>query len=65
MVPLAESYGKISLEYAYLYPPGIPLVVPGEMISSETAALMGRYRKMGFEVQGTKTAGMIEVYIYG
>ncbi len=65
VVPLAESYGKISLEYAYLYPPGIPLVVPGEMISSETAALIGRYRKMGFEVQGTKTAGMIEVYIYG
>ena len=24
-----ESAGFISMEYAYLYPPGIPLIVPG------------------------------------
>lgn len=27
--------GKISAEYIYLYPPGIPIVVPGELITEE------------------------------
>ena len=30
---LEESIGRISVEFAYLYPPGIPLVVPGEQIT--------------------------------
>ncbi len=25
-----EASGRISLEYVYLYPPGIPMIVPGE-----------------------------------
>lgn len=32
---LAESIGKVSLEYIWAYPPGIPLIVPGEVISSQ------------------------------
>ena len=31
--PLAECIGRTSAEFAYLYPPGIPLIVPGEQIS--------------------------------
>ena len=27
-----QANGKISGEYVYLYPPGIPIVVPGERI---------------------------------
>lgn len=32
-VSLDNSVGKISLEYILAYPPGIPLVVPGEVLS--------------------------------
>lgn len=32
-IPWKESEGHISLEYAYLYPPGSPVIVPGERIS--------------------------------
>lgn len=64
-LPFKEAGGKISLEYAYLYPPGVPLVVPGEEISSETAEVMEQYRQLGFEVRGTAEEGRIEVYIYG
>ncbi len=35
VVPLKESAGKVSGEFLYLYPPGIPLLVPGEIISPE------------------------------
>ena len=35
-VVIQESAGYISKEYAYIYPPGIPLIVPGERISEGT-----------------------------
>ena len=36
-VPLAECAGRIAAASAGLYPPGIPLVCPGEMITEEIA----------------------------
>ena len=30
---LEESAGKIAAEFVYLYPPGIPIIVPGEQIT--------------------------------
>lgn len=57
--------GKVAAEYAYIYPPGIPLIVPGERISDKTAEHMSEYAKMGFQIEGTKTKGKIEVLING
>ena len=34
-IPLAESLGKISGDIICPYPPGIPLIVPGERIDQE------------------------------
>ena len=34
-VPVRESVGRISAEYVWAYPPGIPLLIPGEEISQE------------------------------
>ena len=31
-VPLSEAEGRICGEYLYAYPPGIPLLAPGEYI---------------------------------
>lgn len=64
-VLLEESGGRISAEYAYLYPPGIPLIVPGERISEKTAALLGQYEKQGFSVEGPEKEGRIRVWMNG
>lgn len=56
---------RISGEYAYLYPPGIPLIVPGERISEKTAERIKEYEEMGFQIEGTKKKGKIEVLING
>ena len=40
------------MEFAYLYPPGIPLIVPGEQISGHFVKNVRRYLEQGFEVQG-------------
>lgn len=57
----AECAGYISTEYAYIYPPGIPLVVPGERISESTMHQIIKYQKTGFDIRGTKEKGKIEV----
>ena len=51
-VPLAECTGKVAAEFINLYPPGIPLVVPGEIISDELPELIRKYQSMGLQVQG-------------
>ena len=51
-ISLEDSVGRISGEYIYLYPPGIPFVVPGEKISQEVVDLVKRYQKCGYSVQG-------------
>lgn len=60
-----ESIGRVSAEYAYVYPPGIPLIVPGEEISEEAVVVLAKYRALGFSVEGIKKEGKIEVLING
>jgi len=61
-VPMRESIGYISLEYAYLYPPGIPIIVPGEQITGQAADMLMWYEEAGYPVEGLKKRGQIEVW---
>lgn len=47
-----DSVGCVSMEYAYLYPPGTPLMVPGERISKEVIEILKEYRRMGYAIEG-------------
>lgn len=51
-VRLTQSRGRISAEFVYIYPPGIPIVAPGERISGESLALVREYIRRGLPVQG-------------
>ncbi len=51
-IEISQAAGKISAEFVYLYPPGIPIVTPGERISDEIAVLIQRYKSLGLPVQG-------------
>lgn len=53
-VSLEECQGRISGEYVYLYPPGIPIVAPGEVLSQQVLDMIRTYRDMGLSVQGTR-----------
>ncbi|MDO5425837.1 MAG: aminotransferase class I/II-fold pyridoxal phosphate-dependent enzyme [Eubacteriales bacterium] len=52
-VKMAESEGMVSAEFLYLYPPGIPLVVPGERISGLLLERVERCKRNGLSLQGT------------
>lgn len=49
---LEESCGRISGDFVTLYPPGIPILTPGERISREIIERVERYLEDGFEVHG-------------
>lgn len=51
-VSLDMAAGKVSREFLYLYPPGIPLLVPGERISSEVLEKVKQLRSRGYSIQG-------------
>ncbi|WP_313130009.1 aminotransferase class I/II-fold pyridoxal phosphate-dependent enzyme [Anaerocolumna sp.] len=51
-IPLTLSEGRISGDYVYLYPPGIPLLVPGERISKSLLEDIYSYQREGLHLQG-------------
>ena len=51
---LKESVGKVSAEFAYLYPPGIPILAPGEMITPEIIEYIIYAKEKGCSMQGTE-----------
>lgn len=50
--PLRESVGQIAGEYVYLYPPGIPILVPGEVIQEEIIEEIETFLASGLVVKG-------------
>ena len=51
-LPLKACEGRISGEFVYLYPPGIPIIAPGEKIKREMLRQIFYYKKIGLPVQG-------------
>lgn len=51
-VPLDATEGKVSASYVNLYPPGIPLLLPGERISHRHIDLITGYLTKNLHVQG-------------
>lgn len=56
VIPLIKSCGRIAREYVYLYPPGIPLLVPGERIHKDLLEQMLTYQAEGLNLQGMEDA---------
>lgn len=51
-VELSESAGRISGEFLYLYPPGIPFLAPGEKIDETVLSLIREAKETGLILQG-------------
>jgi arginine/lysine/ornithine decarboxylase len=51
-VPLHEAAGRTAGEWIIPYPPGVPLIVPGERITERHAAELACWREGGAGIQG-------------
>ena len=51
-LPLAETVGKTAAEFLMCYPPGIPIVAPGERITQEILTYIKYAKKKGCQITG-------------
>ena len=51
---LYDGMGKVSGEYIWAYPPGIPLITPGEEITVEVVETVERLYRAGVKLVGTR-----------
>ena len=56
LLPLSESAGAVSAEFVGLYPPGIPLLVPGERITADVVSRLCAAIDAGTTVTGLESA---------
>lgn len=62
-VPFSQSAGRISAEVITFYPPGIPLICPGEKITGELIRACQMRRQAGLKVSGPKNANLETVQV--
>ena len=62
-VGLEDSAGCISGEFVYIYPPGIPIVAPGEWISRPILEVILEYRDKGLPVQGLSDQTLVTILV--
>lgn len=60
-IPLEESVGKVSAGFVFLYPPGIPVIVPGEEINGKFVKDMKQCMQLGLDVEGLSPDGRITI----
>ncbi|WP_026566314.1 aminotransferase class I/II-fold pyridoxal phosphate-dependent enzyme [Bacillus sp. UNC41MFS5] len=52
VIPFEESEGRIIAEFVMVYPPGIPIFIPGEIITKENLHYIQKNLEAGLPVQG-------------
>ena len=60
-VPLLESMGEVSASYVSIYPPGIPLLTPGEKVSERCVRHLQNALEEGLEIHGLSANQEIEI----
>ena len=62
-VPLAEAVGKICGEQVSFYPPGIPVLLPGELVTEEIIAYCRAQKELGLPVSGPADSSLQRIRV--
>ena len=62
-VPLAQAVGKICGEQVSFYPPGIPVLLPGELVTEEIIAYCQAQKELGLPVSGPADSSLQTIRI--
>lgn len=58
---LDQAEGRIAASSVAIYPPGVPLIVPGERIDQERIDLLNLAQKQGLTITGLVDHGLFVV----
>ena len=53
-LPLEETAGEVCSEFVMCYPPGIPILAPGELITPEIIEYIKYAKEKGCQMTGTE-----------
>lgn len=62
-VPLMQATGRIAAEEITFYPPGIPVIIPGERITEEAVGYLLEMTRMGMKVTGAQDVSLSTVCV--
>ena len=62
-LPLTESEGRVCSEFVMCYPPGIPILAPGERITAEILEHIQYAREKGCSMTGPEDPDMIRINV--
>lgn len=64
-VNISDAAGAVCAEYVYAYPPGIPIILPGEKVDSLVISAFSAYKEHGIELKSSlgSASGKIAVLV--
>ena len=62
-VPVEHAEGRIAAETIVFYPPGIPVLAPGDRIDAETLRYLGAMKAIGARVVGAADASLATIMV--
>jgi arginine decarboxylase len=62
-IPLTDAAGRISAEFVMVYPPGIPIFMPGEIISEDNIEYIYTNIEAGLPVQGPEDESLKNIRV--
>ncbi|HZK29094.1 MAG TPA: arginine decarboxylase, partial [Clostridia bacterium] len=62
-LPFSESEGRIASESVMCYPPGIPILAPGERVTPEVLEYIRYAKKKGSKMTGTEDPAVENLYV--
>ncbi|MRH41893.1 aminotransferase class I/II-fold pyridoxal phosphate-dependent enzyme [Aquibacillus halophilus] len=63
IINMSDSAGRISAESIMVYPPGIPIFIPGEIITKENIDYINQNLKAGLPVQGLEDETLQQIRV--
>jgi len=63
LLSLQAAKGRISSELAMCYPPGIPIIAPGELVTQEAIDYIQYAKEVGCNVSGTQDEDVEQIYV--
>ncbi|MNV33242.1 Arginine decarboxylase [compost metagenome] len=63
LVPFKESADRIIAEFIYVYPPGIPILLPGEVITQDNIDYIRDHVEIGLPVKGPEDKTLTHVKV--
>lgn len=63
VLPIMESAGRVSCEFVMCYPPGIPIIAPGELLTPEILENIDFSKKRGCFMTGTEDMNIEKIRV--